>query len=74
MWTWILTILNHNNKIIWIGIIVNITDIKSMSNGKIDLNSNEWVERITFHVAHIFCNVGSNLLHCIRECEDMTNS
>ena len=60
-------------KIIWIGII-NFTDIKSMSNGKIGLNSNEWVERIAFHAAYIFCNVGSDLLHCIRECEDMTNA
>ena len=49
------------DKIIWIGII-NITDIKSMLNSKIDLNVNEWVERIVIHVTHIFCNVGSDLL------------
>ena len=72
MWTWILTLLNHN-KMIWIGII-NIIDIKSMSNAKIDLNNNEWVERILLHVAQIFCNVGSDLLYCIRECEDLTNA
>ena len=61
MQTWILNMLNHNDKIIWIGII-NIIDIKSMLNSKIDLNVNEWVERIVFHVTHIFCNVGSDLL------------